>query len=168
MDDSDPRAKTAAHHLAAWSREQIEETLSRYGEERFAGRIARAIVERRERGNPVRTTDELEDLVFHAYPRKMRRKSKISPATRTFQALRIAVNRELEVLENSIPGPDRPLGGRRRPGRHKLPLFGGPDRQKSFQKNPRRRRFRGDSDKKTPRSRPPGGFRRTPAQEVLK
>lgn len=72
----------------------------RFGEERHSRRIARRIVERRESGNPVRTTKALAELVERAIPRKPN--DKIHPATRTFQALRIAVNEELDVLERFL------------------------------------------------------------------
>jgi 16S rRNA (cytosine1402-N4)-methyltransferase len=77
---------------------EIADMIYRFGEERFSRRIARRIVERREGGRPVRTTQDLAELVDRSVKRSP--KEKIHPATRTFQALRIAVNRELEVLES--------------------------------------------------------------------
>ncbi|MDM7923872.1 MAG: 16S rRNA (cytosine(1402)-N(4))-methyltransferase RsmH, partial [Pyrinomonadaceae bacterium] len=71
-----------------------------YGEERASRRIARWIVERRKRGEPVETTKQLADLVASALRKGPR--EKIHPATRTFQALRIAVNREIEILQQFI------------------------------------------------------------------
>jgi 16S rRNA (cytosine1402-N4)-methyltransferase len=88
--------ETAAELLARLPEEEIARIIYEYGEERRSRRIARWIVERRERGEPVETTKELADLVARAAGR--RRADKIHPATRTFQALRIAVNRELEGL----------------------------------------------------------------------
>jgi len=70
-----------------------------YGEERFGRRIARRIVEARQR-QPLRTTRDLADLVRRAVPRPA--EARLDPATRAFQALRIAVNRELEVLEPAL------------------------------------------------------------------
>lgn len=65
-----------------------------YGEERFSRRIAHKIIERR----PLNRTKELEEIIFYSYPPKTR-KGKIHPATRVFQALRIAVNGELDALK---------------------------------------------------------------------
>jgi len=84
---------------------QLADLIYRYGEERFSRKIARKIVEHRRR-SPIRTTGELAELVRRAYG-PARRKSRIDPATRTFQALRIAVNGELEALEAllaALPG----------------------------------------------------------------
>lgn len=92
--------ETAAELLERLTEEEIANIIYGYGEERFSRRIARRIVERRNAGNPVRTTKELAELVERAVPRKP--KDKIHPATKTFQALRIAVNRELEVLEGFL------------------------------------------------------------------
>jgi 16S rRNA (cytosine1402-N4)-methyltransferase len=78
-----------------------------YGEERFAAPIAKAIVARREAGPPIVTTDDLAAVVAGAIPRRDRRDQAQHPATRTFQALRIHVNQELEelavVLEQAMP-----------------------------------------------------------------
>ena len=71
---------------------------SEYGEERFSKRIAKAIVEKRKKA-PVRTTFELVNIILEATPRI---KSKIHPATRVFQAIRIEVNKELENIKNSL------------------------------------------------------------------
>lgn len=75
----------------------LERMIRNYGEERYAGRIARAIVRRRA-SEPVNTTGELAELVSSVV-KPSRRPAARHPATRTFQALRIAVNRELENLE---------------------------------------------------------------------
>lgn len=88
---------TAAELLAELPEEEIARIIYEYGEERFSRRIARWIVERRERGEPIETTRQLAELVERAV--KQGRHEKIHPATRTFQALRIAVNRELENLD---------------------------------------------------------------------
>ncbi len=98
--DADGDDETAAELLERLSEEEIANIIYGYGEERFSRRIARRIVERRNTGNPVRTTKELAELVERSVPRKP--KDKIHPATKTFQALRIAVNRELEVLEGFL------------------------------------------------------------------
>jgi 16S rRNA (cytosine1402-N4)-methyltransferase len=93
-------AETAAQLLGRLSEVEIARIIFEYGEERRARRIARRIVESRERGAPVATTGDLTRLVERAVgPGKQRR---IHPATRTFQALRIAVNRELENLDDFV------------------------------------------------------------------
>ena len=88
--------ETAAALLANLPEEEIARIIFEYGEERRSRRIARWIVERRERGEPVETTKALADLVARALG--TRKFENVHPATRTFQALRIAVNRELEGL----------------------------------------------------------------------
>ena len=92
--------ETAAELLENLTEEEIANIIYQYGEERFSRKIARRIVERRERGEPVKTTGELAELVKRAIGRG--KKDKIHPATKTFQALRIAVNRELEILEGFL------------------------------------------------------------------
>lgn len=92
--------ETAAELLASRSEEEIADLIYQYGEERQSRRIARRIVWKRELGEPITTTGELAETVEKAIGRKQ--KDKIHPATRTFQALRIAVNRELEILEDFI------------------------------------------------------------------
>lgn len=92
--------ETAAELLGRLSEVEIARIIFEYGEERRSRRIARWIVERRERGEPIQTTHDLADLVARAVgPDKKRR---IHPATRTFQALRIAVNGELENLDRFL------------------------------------------------------------------
>jgi 16S rRNA (cytosine1402-N4)-methyltransferase len=93
-------ALTAAAIVNEWSQDELAATIRRYGEERWAGRIAAAIVRARARGPLVRTR-ELADIVASAIPARYRT-SHPHPATRTFQALRIAVNRELEDLETAL------------------------------------------------------------------
>ncbi len=87
---------TAADLLQQLPESEIARIIFEYGEERHSRRIARRIVERRGQGQPVTTTTELADLVRHAAGGHKRQQ--IHPATRTFQALRIAVNHELEGL----------------------------------------------------------------------
>jgi 16S rRNA (cytosine1402-N4)-methyltransferase len=89
--------ETAAELLARLPEEEIARIIFEYGEERKSRRIARWIVERREEGRPVETTLDLAALIARAVGYK--RTDRIHPATRTFQALRIAVNHELEGLE---------------------------------------------------------------------
>jgi len=82
------------------SEKEIAQILRDYGEERWHNRIARHLVEQRGR-NPIATTKDLSDAVMRAIPHG-RAWQKIHPATRTFQAFRIAVNRELESLEVAL------------------------------------------------------------------
>jgi 16S rRNA (cytosine1402-N4)-methyltransferase len=90
---------SAADWLAKASAEEIADVLWKYGEERFSRRIARAIVSRREI-DPIRTTRQLAELIATAVPRRERKKH---PATRSFQAIRIFINHELEDLEAVLP-----------------------------------------------------------------
>jgi 16S rRNA (cytosine1402-N4)-methyltransferase len=102
---------TAADLLADLREEDLANLIYRFGEERFSRRIARAIVDAR-RAGPVQTTGQLAALVRRAVPRKGY--SPIHPATRTFQALRIGVNGELEGLDEFVDRACRRLapGGR--------------------------------------------------------
>ena len=93
--------RTAADLLGSASEAELRRILREYGEERFAVRIAGAIVRRRERA-PLRRSAELVDLVRASVPAAARRTGG-NPAKRTFQALRIAVNSELDVLERALP-----------------------------------------------------------------
>jgi 16S rRNA (cytosine1402-N4)-methyltransferase len=93
------RGESAADFLARADERQIAEVIRNYGEERFAGQVAKALVARRTDGKPVRTTDELSEVVARAV--KTREPGQ-NPATRTFQALRIHVNGELEELEQGL------------------------------------------------------------------
>ncbi|HZH89418.1 MAG TPA: 16S rRNA (cytosine(1402)-N(4))-methyltransferase RsmH [Pyrinomonadaceae bacterium] len=95
--DARGEEETAAELLARLPEEEIARIIFEYGEERKSRRIARWLVERREEGRPVETTADLAALVARAVGYK--RTDRIHPATRTFQALRIAVNGELEGLE---------------------------------------------------------------------
>jgi 16S rRNA (cytosine1402-N4)-methyltransferase len=90
---------TAADLLQQLPESEIARIIFEFGEERHSRRIARRIVERREQGKPVTTTKELADLVAAAVAGK---RQQIHPATRTFQALRIAVNNELEGLGDFV------------------------------------------------------------------
>jgi 16S rRNA (cytosine1402-N4)-methyltransferase len=91
---------TAKDIIANWDEEEISKLIREYGEERFSGRIARAIVEAR-RGNRIETAKDLADVISAAVPAFYRR-GRIHPATRTFQALRIAVNDELYALTDAL------------------------------------------------------------------
>lgn len=90
---------TAQDVIDTYPEADLRRILSRYGEERMAARIASAIVA--ERGS-LRTTGQLADLVQRAMPAAVRRRSTGHPAKRTFQALRIEVNDELEVLRRAV------------------------------------------------------------------
>ncbi len=92
---------SAADLLASVSEEELRRILREYGEEREAKRIARAIVREREAGRPVQTTKELADLILQVMPARSRR-GKGHPAKRSFQALRIAVNAELDELDSFL------------------------------------------------------------------
>jgi 16S rRNA (cytosine1402-N4)-methyltransferase len=93
MDQTQPL--TAQTIVNTYSERELTDLLRRYGEEPKAGQIARAIIGRR----PVLTTAELAEIAKRAWPGK----SRVHPATRTFQALRIAVNDELGQLEQALP-----------------------------------------------------------------
>jgi len=92
--------RTAADLVNYLSSEELETTLAEYGEERWANRIAEVIVRERNR-SPIRTTQALRKIVYQAIPKRFQSK-KIDPATRTFQALRIKVNDELENLRRIL------------------------------------------------------------------
>lgn len=96
--------------LARLPEKELADLIYGFGEERFSRRIARRIVERRH-ATPVRTAADLAALLRRCVPRSP--KERIDPATRTFQALRIAVNRELESLKSALERiPDRlTIGG---------------------------------------------------------
>ena len=97
---------TAADLVARASEREIADAIYAYGEERFSRRIARALVEAR-RIEPIQTTGRLATIVRRALPR--RGHMRIDPATRTFQALRIWVNRELEGLDRFLEAAVRRL-----------------------------------------------------------
>src|SRR3954466_12673116 len=91
-------------HVPAWTliarlaERELADLIYRFGEERYSRRIARRIVEQRAE-RPIKTAGDLAEIVRRCVPRSADR---IDPATRTFQALRIAVNRELESLETAL------------------------------------------------------------------
>lgn len=98
MDPS--RGITAGEWLVAASEAEIADVLHEFGEERFARRVARAIKSRCAQG-PIRSTTELAEVVARACPIREKHKH---PATRTFQALRIHINRELDDLASALRG----------------------------------------------------------------
>lgn len=89
---------TAAELIDDISQKDLERIIRTYGEERFAKQIARNIIEQR----PLKTTRQLAELIETTYSAKARRLSNIHPATRTFQALRIAVNDELNIIPDAL------------------------------------------------------------------
>ncbi|MEO6281716.1 16S rRNA (cytosine(1402)-N(4))-methyltransferase RsmH [Roseateles sp.] len=105
------RGQSAADFLARADEREIARVIKDYGEERFASHIAKALVARREAGAPLTRTDELRELVAGAV--KTREPGQ-DPATRSFQALRIHVNGELEQLDQGLSAALRLLkpGGR--------------------------------------------------------
>ena len=93
------RGQTAAQWLAEASEEEIREVIRDYGEERFNSQIARAIVQQRQE-RPILTTGQLAQLAAQAVRTRERGQD---PATRTFQAIRIFINRELEEISAVLP-----------------------------------------------------------------
>ena len=94
------KGKSAADIVNGYSKNELFRIISRYGEEKFSDRVATAIVKARESGG-IKTTLELAEIVSSAIPAKFRRNG--HPARKTFQAIRIEVNGELEVLKNTLP-----------------------------------------------------------------
>ncbi len=95
------RGETAAQWLATVSQEQLAQVIREYGEERFAGRIARVIIERRDQSEhlgPLTSTRELAEIVA----RVIKTHDSQHPATRTFQAIRIHINQELADLSTTL------------------------------------------------------------------
>ncbi|MBZ0256746.1 16S rRNA (cytosine(1402)-N(4))-methyltransferase RsmH, partial [bacterium] len=111
MDQTQPI--TAAGILASWDDRALADLFKNYGDERFARKIAKAIVRRR-REEPIETTQELADVVLNAIPDRYQHQEGIHPATRVFQALRIEVNDELNQLRKGLEGGLKRLarGGR--------------------------------------------------------
>lgn len=103
--------RTAADLVNRLPREELMRIIREYGEEQKAGAIARAVERARARG-PITSTTRLADIVSSVFPPRLPRR--IHPATRTFQALRIAVNDEVESLREGLQRADRVLrpGGR--------------------------------------------------------
>ncbi len=93
------RGEPAWALLARWNERTVADVLYQFGQERFSRRIARRIVHTR-RQQPIRTSGQLADLVRRCVPRS--RGHRIDPATRTFQALRIAVNGEIDSLNHAL------------------------------------------------------------------
>lgn len=98
--DPEKHVFTAHDVVNDWSEESLADIIYGYGEERASRRIARAIVEARENGE-IKTSLQLASIIESAIPR-FKGKGKINPATKTFQAIRIAVNAELQVLQDLL------------------------------------------------------------------
>lgn len=91
---------TAEEIVNSYSQKELFNVISKYGEEKFASSVANAIVKARDKKR-IETTLELAEIVSNAIPAKFRRNG--HPARKTFQAIRIEVNAELTVLENTLP-----------------------------------------------------------------
>lgn len=98
--DQSSDSETAAELIARLGQDELANIIYQFGDERASRKIARWIIEKRKAGTPITTTSELADLVKRAV--RVGPKEKTHPATRTFQALRIAVNDELGVLDRFI------------------------------------------------------------------
>lgn len=92
--------RSAEYIVNNYSQKELFDIINKYGEEKFAGSVATAIVRAREE-SPIKTTLRLAKIVSDAIPAKFRRNG--HPARKTFQAIRIEVNAELTVLENTLP-----------------------------------------------------------------
>ena len=114
------------------SAQQLADLIYAYGEERASRRIARAIVQARQQ-EPIRSSLQLAQIVRKSGARRSR-KERIDPATRTFQALRIAVNQELQELETALHCLPDCLLAERSAGNHQLSLAGRPPRQAGLSK----------------------------------
>ena len=95
-----PESETAANLINKFSEKELTDILKKYGEERFAGSIVRKICETRKK-NPIKNTFELIEIISQAVPDWYKRR-RLHFATKTFQALRIAVNDELEALKEGM------------------------------------------------------------------
>jgi|TARA_B110000196_G_scaffold218481_1_gene187719 16S rRNA (cytosine1402-N4)-methyltransferase len=91
---------TAAEIINTYEEKDLIHALKTYGEEKFAKKIVKAIIEHRETRGPIKMTLELAELIKNIVPKRGLKKD---PSTKTFQALRILVNKEIEELENTLP-----------------------------------------------------------------
>lgn len=101
LDDAPPEGSVTARSIVnEWREEDLVDIIRTLGEERFASRIARAIVEERKK-TPIETAQGLAEIITESVP-VFYRKGKIHPATKTFQALRMMVNEELASLQSGL------------------------------------------------------------------
>ena len=100
MNNASDDFKTAEEIVNTYREEDLRRIFEEYGEEKNARKIAAKICEHR-KTTPIKTTKDLENIIFHCYP-KEHRYGKTNPSTRVFQALRLEVNQELEVLTDVI------------------------------------------------------------------
>lgn len=112
MNNQSSEFQTAEEIVNIYREEDLCRIFLEYGEEKNARKIARTICLER-KTKPIRTTKDLENIIFHCYP-KEHRYGKTNPSTKVFQALRLEVNRELEVLTETIAQliPLLKIGGR--------------------------------------------------------
>ena len=123
----DPRLReNAADLVNSLPETDLANVLYELAQERYSRRIARKIVEAR-RISPIKTTERLAELVRSAIPARAGGREKIDPATRTFLALRMKVNRELENLARPAGAGATASGAGRTTGGHQLPVDGRPD-----------------------------------------
>ena len=125
--------QTAADIVNTYSETELYHIIRDYGEDRFAKNIAKHIVQRRQE-KPYETTGELIETIKAAIPAKIRATGG-HPAKRTFQAIRIELNHELDVLNRSIDTMIDLFKSGRTVKHHHLPFPGGPDRKKRFRDN---------------------------------
>lgn len=124
------QALTARDIVNTYSETELFHIIRDYGEDAFAKNIAKHIVQARER-KPIETTGQLNEVIKAAIPAKMRQNG--HPSKKTFQAIRIECNHELEALRG-FGGYDRHAGSGRTAMHHHLPLPGGPDCKDGLQK----------------------------------
>jgi len=98
--DPEKNPLTAFELVNAWPQPELERILKQYGEERFARNIAKKIIEQR-KVKPIRTTFDLVEVIWKAFPPWFK-KNKLHPATKTFQALRITVNSEIDNVKTAL------------------------------------------------------------------
>ncbi|PSO44640.1 MAG: 16S rRNA (cytosine(1402)-N(4))-methyltransferase, partial [Parcubacteria group bacterium QH_9_35_7] len=102
------KGKTASELVNNLPKDELDFIFRRYGEEKFSNKIAREIVDKRE-DSPIETTNQLVDIILKVYRNKLNSDKEVPwtggthPATQVFQALRIAVNKELKSLKQALP-----------------------------------------------------------------
>ena len=111
-----------------YDKKKLTEIIRKYGEERWASRISDFIVKHRREEGDIKTTGELVDIIKAAIPASARREGP-HPAKRTFQAIRIEVNSELEQLENAMDAVLRCAAARRPALHNHVPFVRRPDRE---------------------------------------